>query len=325
MPIRIRKSGFAKICSLLHLQSTRLLDGLHIQLKGAFQKKPSGNSNLKMDSPVDLENHRCLFKGGILQCAHHSIDQMLTHESDIMASMIGEAKSLDEIKEPSIRRYLDICGNIIKERPHVLTTFVPDLKDMYEKDPSEILLTLFDNKAWNSVLENFTLQFQFENVRQLDSATELRIPIKEQIISVPLNTEIPLPGIQQYFLKSVNNTDPAGYMKRIDSVSNYLLLNLMVYDHQNGRSVKTYPKHLNIHTLVSLSFNTISMGKVSYRLRGMIMHQGSGTGSGHYYYVLLDDKFRQWAFDDQGEHVMQKNLESFTAKECPYMLLYRRI
>lgn len=276
-------------------------------------------------SAVDLENHRCIFKGGILQCAHHSIDQMLTHESDIMAEMIGEAKSLEEIKEPSIRRYLDICGNMIKTNATTLLTFGPSLKDLYEKDPEEILLKLFDNKAWDPVLANFTIQFQFENVRQLDSTTELRLPLKEQIVPVHLNTEIPLPGIQQYFLKAVNNTDPAGYMKRIDSVSNYLLLSLVVYEHKGGKAVKCYPRHLNIHTLLSLSFNTISMGKVSFRLRGMIIHQGSEVGSGHYYYVLFDDKLRQWAFDDQTETVREKNFESFSTKECPYMLLYRRM
>lgn len=272
-----------------------------------------------------LETHHCIFVGGILQCAHHSIDQMLTHETDIMASMIGDAESPDQVKEPTLRKYLDICMKIVNEDVNTITTFLPTLKDMYEKDPCEILLGLFDNKAWQGVIDNFTVQFQFENVRSDKSSPADRLPIKEQIITVPLNTEIPLPGIQQYFLKSINGTDPAGYVKRIDTVSNYLLLSLMVYDHKNGVPIKTYPNHLNIHTLINMSFNTLTMGKVSYRLRGMIVHQGSKVGSGHYYYVLFDDKLRQWAYDDQIGKVVQKNMESFTVKECPYMLLYKRV
>ena len=272
-----------------------------------------------------LENHHCVFVGGILQCAHHSIDQMLTHETDIMASMIGEAETPDQVKEPSLRRYLDICMKIVQEDPSSIATFMPTLKDMYEKDPCEILMGLFDNKSWQGVEKNFTVQFQFENVRSTSSSPTDRLPIKESIITVPLNTEIPLPGMQQYFLKSINSIDPAGYMKRIDTVSNYLLLSLMVYDHKNGVSVKTYPQHLNIHTLMNMSINTITDGKVSYRLRGMIVHQGSNVGSGHYYYVLFDDKLRQWSFDDQVGKVVQRNMESFSTKECPYMLLYKKI
>lgn len=275
-------------------------------------------------SANDLEVHQTIFVGGILQCAHHSIDQMLTHESDIMAEMIGEAESIDQIKEASIRKYLDICMQIVKERPKTITTYLPKLNDMYEKDPGEILLELFDNKVWNPVVRLFDVQFQFENIRSTDTPTD-RLPIKEQVIPVYLNTEIPLPGIQQYFLKSINGSDPAGYVKRLDTVSQYLLLSLVIFEFSNGVSRKMYPTNLNIHTLLNMTFNTITNGKVSYRLRGMIIHQGSGIGSGHYYYVMMDDKLRQWAFDDQIGRVVQKNFESFTAKECPYMLLYKRV
>lgn len=272
----------------------------------------------------DLEDHQCIFVGGILQCAHHSIDQMLTHESDIMAEMIGEAETIHEVKEPSIRKYLDICLQIIKEKKRTIATYLANLKDMYEKDPGEILLEIFDNKEWNRVVRLFDVQFQFENIRSTDTPTD-RLPIKEQVIPVYLNTEIPLPGIQQYFLKSISGADPAGYVKRLDSVSQYMLLSLVIFEFKNGVSRKIYPSHLNIHTLLNMTFGTLTMGKISYRLRGMIVHQGSGIGSGHYYYVLLDDKLRQWAYDDQIGKVVQKNFESFTAKECPYMLLYKRV
>lgn len=272
-----------------------------------------------------LETHQCVFTGGILQCAHHAINQMLTHESDIMASMIGEAESLEEVPDPSIRWYLQLCMDILHENPTTLTTYKTVLRDMYEKDPSEILMSLFDKKEWTNVLTNFTVQYQFENVRiNRDGATD-RLPMKEQIIPVYLNTPIPLPGMQQYFLKSINHTDPAGYMRRLDVVKKYLLLSLTVYEHKNGVSIKCFPKHLSIHTLMNMTFNTISEGRVSFRLRGMIIHQGLQVGSGHYYYVLLDDKLRQWAFDDQMSKVVQKNFESFSNGECPYMLLYKRI
>lgn len=274
---------------------------------------------------VNLENHKCVFVGGILQCAHHSIDQMFTHETDILATMIGDATEPDQVKEPSLRRYLDICMKVVREKAETIATFSPSLKDMYEKDPCEILMELFDKKEWSDVEKNFIVNFQFENVKSTTSAPTDRLPLKESIITVPLNTPVPLPSIQQYFLKSVNHLDPAGYVKRIDTVSDYLLISLMVYDYKDGVPVKNYPTHLNIHTLFNMSLNTISQGKIAYRLRGMIVHQGSKVGSGHYYYVLFDDKLRQWAFDDQVGKVVQKNMESFSTKECPYMLLYKKV
>lgn len=278
-----------------------------------------------MSTTERLDTHQCVFTGGSLQCARHSIDQMLTHETDIMADMIGEADSLEEIRETDIRRYLIICRKILDDSPSSLSTFTQNITDLYEKDPGEILLSLFDRPEWVRVVSRFSVRFVFENVRNPQSTSSPRPSVSEQIIPVHVNTDIPLPGIQQYFLKTIHGMDPAGYVSRVDTCSRFLLLSLVIFERTGSSSVKKYPSHINIHSLHRMTFHTLSDGKVTYQLRGIIMHQGAGIDSGHYYYILLDEQRRQWAFNDQLREVKECHFEDFTREDCPYLLFYRRV
>lgn len=282
------------------------------------------------------KNHGKIFRGGYLRCAFHSVDQMFSHESDIISLMTNIAiekqnkncERIEDFEDERLRRIMTLMQilyhnqdqrrSVLEVPPDALFT-----EECLQRDPGEILMYWFSgNELWKEISERiFGIEFRFENFKKPEDVPKnIIVPI--QIVDlVPRDNDMnfPLPSIQQYLLRSFYTPDMVGNVMRINNLPSYLLIQINCIQYtDDGKHVKSYPNHLKDDDYLKISI----IGTI-YELCGIVVHIGSNINFGHYVYIqkIMND----WVvFDDLSEKTYIKTGDKiFNQQFTPYVLLYR--